>query len=156
MVSNLIIGATGSLIASFLFLQYTKRRDKAIDREKFAKSTGKYIGYAPKNEGGSTINKDRPLSNVEIIHLGGNLLQLTLKEINDPHEWQGLISMESNHYGTIIWRYKKLNNKEVDVEEHRFGLKQFVFFPKEDKKVAYLMGDIKAGYFNEFLIEVPG
>jgi len=41
------------------------------------------------------------------------------------------------------------------MEEHRFGIKKIVFFPKDDKKVAYLMVDIKAGYFNEFLIEEP-
>lgn len=151
--SNLLIGAVGSLIASGIFLQYTRRKGKAADKEKYAKASGTYIGYGPKSEGGSTINQDRPLSNVEIIHLGGNLLQLTLKEINDPHEWQGLISMESNHYGTLIWRYKKLHGKEVDMEEHRFGLKKFVFYPKDNKKVAYLMGDIQAGYFSEFLIE---
>ena len=80
-------------------------------------------------------------------------MQIHLKEINDPHQWQGLISMESNHYGTIIWRYINLHGKEIDPKEHLFGLKKFVFFPRNNKKVAYLMGDITAGYFNEILLE---
>ena len=63
-------------------VKYTKLF-RSVDREKYAKATGTYAGYGPKSEGGSVINKDRSLSNAEIIHPGGNLLQLTLKEIND-------------------------------------------------------------------------
>jgi hypothetical protein len=61
--------------------------------------------------------------------------------------------MESNHYGTIIWRYYILNGENVNPDEHRFGLKKFVYFPKDNKKNAYLMGDIQAGFYNEILIE---
>ncbi|MEB2786996.1 hypothetical protein [Algoriphagus persicinus] len=61
--------------------------------------------------------------------------------------------MDSNHYGTIIWRYDKLHDNKVNPNEHRFGLKKFVYFPQDGKKFAYLMGNIDAGYFNEILIE---
>lgn len=152
-LENLLTGIVGSLIAAVVFLLYTIRRDKKIEKEKYATSVGKYIGYGTTQQQGTIINKEKPLSKVEITHQGGNLLKLVLKEINDPHEWHGLISMESNHYGIIIWRYIKLHNEDVNPDEHRFGLKKFVFFPQDNKKTAYLMGDIQAGYFNEILIE---
>ena len=152
-ILNLIIGAIGSLIASFLFLQYTKKRDIEIERKKYAESAGKYVGYGPSTDGGSIINHDRPLSDVEIVYLRGNLLQITVSEKNDPHVWQGIISMESNHYGTIVWRYIKQHGKDTAENQHLFGLKKFVFFPKANKKVCYLMGDVQAGYFSEILME---
>lgn len=151
-IENLIIGALGSLIASVIFLRYTYYKDKKGVKEKYAASVGIYIGYGTTDPQGTILNKERPLSNVQITYEGGNLLKLVLKEINDPHEWHGLISMESNHYGTIIWRYVKLHNQIVNPDEHRFGLKKFVFFPQDNKRFAYLMGDIQAGYFSEILI----
>lgn len=152
-IENLLIGVLGSLIASRFFLLYTKRKDKNIEKEKYGAAVGKYIGYGTKVNQGTIIDRNKPLSNVEITYEGGNILKLVLKEINDPHEWHGLISMESNYYGTIIWRYVKLHNENVDRDEHRFGLKKFVYFPQDGKKTAYFMGDIQAGYFNEILIE---
>lgn len=154
-IENLLIGVLGSLIASGLFLLYTNYRDKKRERKKYAASVGNYIGYGTTVPQGTIIDKNRPLSNVKITYSGGNLLKLVLKEINDPHEWHGLISMESNHYGTIIWRYVKLHNEKVNPDEHRFGLKKFVYFPQDNIKTAYLMGDLQAGYFNEILIEQP-
>lgn len=152
-IENLLIGVLGSLIASGLFLFYTRRKDRNAEKEKYAASIGNYIGYGTTVAQGTIIDTARPLSKVEISYEGGNLLKLVLKEINHPHEWHGLISMESNHYGTIIWRYSKLDNEKVNPDEHRFGLKKFVYFPQDNKKTAYLMGNIEAGYFNEILIE---
>ena len=150
---NLIIGAIGSLIASFIFIRYTRKRDKEIERRNYDDSVGTYTGFGPTTDGGSIVNLERPLSDVEITYLRGNLLQITVKEINDPHTWQGIISMESNHYGTIVWRYIKQHGQDTAEKQHLFGLKKFVFFPKDNKKVCYLMGNLQAGYFNEFLIE---
>jgi hypothetical protein len=152
-MQNLLIGVLSSIIASVFFLIYVNWKDKKKEKKKYAASVGKYIGYGTTTQQGTIIDKNRSLSNVEIIYEGGNLLKLILKEINNLHEWHGLISMESNHYGTIIWRYTILNAEKVNSDEHRFGLKKFVYFPKDGKKTAYLMGDIQAGFYNEILIE---
>ena len=149
-IINLLIGVIGSLIAAYLFLNYTKKKDAKTEEVRYSASAGKYIGYGPD---GNTIDETKPISNAIIEYIGGNQLKLTLTEKNDPHEWIGIISLESNNYGTIVWRYDKLHGKKVDPKEHRFGLKKFAFLPWEGRKVAYLMGDIKAGYFNEILME---
>ena len=142
---NLLIGVLGSLIATVFFLFYANWSDKRRERKKYAASVGKYNGYGTTVPQGTIIDKNHLLSKVEITYKGGNLLEIILKEHDNPHEWQGLISMESNHYGTIIWRYNILHGENVDANEHRFGLKKFVYFPKDSKKTAYLMGDIQAG-----------
>lgn len=153
LINNLVVGATGSLIASFIFLEYTKRKDKQGDKERYGKAEGTYIGYGTTTENGTTINDKSPISDVKIIHLGGNLLQLNLKEKNNKHEWEGLISMQSNHFGTIVWRYTILNDEKPPSSEHRFGLKKFVFYPRDNKKVAYIKGELDSGYFTEILME---
>jgi hypothetical protein len=152
-MQNLLIGVLSSIIASVFFLVYVNYMDKKREKKKYAASAGKYTGYGTTTNPGTAIDRNQPLSDVEIIYEGGNLLKLILKEINHPHEWHGLISMESNHYGTIIWRYSILNGEKVNSDEHRFGLKKFVYFPKNNKKTAYIMGDIQERFYNEILIE---
>ncbi|XHR93864.1 hypothetical protein ACFJIV_26735 [Mucilaginibacter sp. UC70_90] len=152
-IQNLILGVASSIIASVLFLFYVSHKDKEKEKKKYAASVGEYIGYGPTVPNGDIVDMKSPLSNVEIIYEGGNLLKLVLKEINNSCEWHGLISMESNNYGTIVWRYDTLNGNKVDQDKHRFGLKKFVYFPKGNKRIAYLVDDIEKGFGNEILFE---
>ncbi|MFD2873653.1 hypothetical protein ACFS5N_14300 [Mucilaginibacter ximonensis] len=152
-VQNLGIGIIGSLIASAVFLLFTNWTYKKDKKKKYSAASGKYIGYGPTEKRGDVINMNRPLSDVKIIYQESNLLNIVLKEREHENEWHGLISMQSNNYGTIIWRYVVLGGKKVPSENHRFGTKQFAYLPRGNQKIAYLIDDIdKTGMDREILI----
>lgn len=139
-LSSFCIGIIGSLIASALFLWYERCKDEKREKLKYGAAAGKYTGYGPTTPGGDTINLEAPISCAEITYLGGNMLEIILKEKRnkgDENEWKGQISMESRNYGIIVYKYTILHGKQAGNNKHRFGTKRFHFLP-EEKKIVYL------------------
>jgi len=150
---NLAIGATGSIIASIIVILYTKRTDKEKVRLKFSGPVGEYFGYGHTTQGNSTISTDKPISEVSIKYEEDNKLKLILKELNSPHQWSGIVAMETENYGTVSWRYDILHDKPVDLYTHLFGFKRLMFVTRENKKIVYLVGEERYG--KEILIQKP-
>lgn len=148
---NIVVSIITSVIASRLYQLYIDDRQKKIEKTKYARSAGSYTGYGL-YEDSTLLNKDYPLSKVTITHLEYNMLYLVLKEINNPHEWHGFITMESANYGIVSWRYEILHGQKVPINEHQFGVKKFVYFPKDDLEVVYLTDESK-GFDREILIK---
>ncbi len=148
---NIIISIITSVIASRLYQLYIDDRQRKSEKEKYARSAGSYTGYGLYPDS-TLLNKDYPLSKVTITHLENNILQLVLKEINNPHEWHGLITMESGNYGIVSWRYEILHGQDVPINQHQFGVKKFVYFPKDSLEVVYLIDETK-GFDREILIK---
>lgn len=149
---ELVIGISGSILASLFMLYFVRLLEKNWQKRKYGAASGTYVGYGPTIAGGDIVNQRAPLSNVKISYLSDNILTLVVKEIDNPNEWQGIISMENNHQGKVIWRYHILHGQKVDASLHRFGLKDFVYFPKDKIKTAYLIGDITKGFGDEILL----
>ncbi len=152
-IVNLLIGAIGSIIASFIVIHFTKRIDKEKIRLKFSGPVDKYFGYSYTPQGLSTISTDKPISEVSITYVEDNKLKLILKELNSPRQWSGIVAMESESYGTVSWRYDILDDKPVDLHTHLFGFKRLMFIKRENKKIVYLVGE--EGYGKEILIQKP-
>ena len=150
-ICNLCIGVTGSVLASVIVIVYTQYKDKEKIKEKYSGPVGTYIGYGHTQQGGTIVNMDTALSEVTITYISENKLQLTLKEINNPHQWSGIVAMETESYGTLSWRYDILHGKPVDMKTHQFGFKRLMYLTRENKKIVYLVGE--EGYGKEILIE---
>jgi hypothetical protein len=147
---NIVLSIITSIIASRLYQLYIDKRQKKLEISKYARSAGSYTGYGLKTNS-TFLDTDNPLSKVNITYFDGNMLKLELKEINNPHEWHGLITMESGNYGIISWRYEILHGQKVPINEHQFGVKKFVYFPKDDLEIVYLIDETQ-GYDREILI----
>lgn len=150
---DLAIGATGSIIASIIVILLTNRTNKEKIRLKFSGPVGEYYGYAQTSEGSDTILIDKLISEVSITYESENKLLLTLKELNHPHQWSGIVAMETESYGTVSWRYDILHGKPLDITTHRFGFKRLMFLTKENKQIVYLVGE--KGFGEEILIQKP-
>jgi hypothetical protein len=148
---NLCIGVTGSVLASGIVIAYSQYKDKEKIKQKFSGPVGTYVGYGHTQQGGTIVNMDIPLSEVTIKYIAENKLHLTLKEIKHPHQWAGIVAMETESYGTLAWRYDILHGKPADMKTHQFGFKRLMYLTRENKKIIYLIGE--EGYGKEILIE---
>jgi hypothetical protein len=150
-VVNLIIGMTGSVLASVIVILYSRKQDKEKVRKQYSGPVGTYTGYGHTQQGSTYINSDAPLSEVFIEYIAENKLKMTVKEIAAPHQWSGIVAMETEAYGTVSWRYDILHGKPTDMKTHQFGFKRLMYLTRENKKIVYLVGE--KGYGEEILIE---
>jgi len=146
---SLTLGVTGSLIASWIVISATARRERERATEKYAGPVGSYTGHAY-TEQGTKITIDKPISKASIFYIGENVLRIELHEPNGS-TWVGRIAMQSEQYGEVTWHYDKLHGKPVDDNEHRFGFKRLMYLQRPAGKVVYLVGE--EGYGKEILIQ---
>ena len=148
---SLAIGVAGSLIASQLFLNWTRRREIETASRKFSGPEGTYTGYGYV-QAGTQLAIDKPISEATIQYIGENALTIELAELpSKGSRWVGRISMENEQYGVVSWNYVSLHGRPVDPKEHRFGFKRLMYLQREGGKVVYLVGE--EGYGKEILLE---
>ena len=148
---SLAIGVAGSLIASRLFLNWTKRREIEAAFRKFSGPAGSYTGYGHVQTG-IRIALDKPISEATLRYLGENSLSIELAELpSGGSRWVGQISMQSEQNGEITWHYVSLHGTPVDPNQHLFGFKRLMYLERSLGKVVYLIGE--EGYGKEILIQ---
>lgn len=107
---------------------------KSRNRNKFIKLEGKYDGYGYKEY---DLIKDKPQSRAKIKYYKDNLLKISVSYGNkySRSKWVGIITMELDNYGSIIWYYKIKEGQKFE-DRHSFGGKKLVV--REEKKKLYL------------------
>ena len=130
-VVSLLIGVVASLTASWIAWRLSLRYSRRCYRRKYGRFPGKYEGFGFMKEDGRKL-QDQPQSQAVIRYQKDNLLLIEL-EHND-RKWSGFITMETENYGTVAWRYHGLPN-----DKREFGLKRCIFNLEEDE--IYLIGE---------------
>ncbi|MGD1047077.1 MAG: hypothetical protein ABR936_17370 [Bacteroidota bacterium] len=151
MLLSLAIGIISSFIASIMFLKFTNRTNKEEFRIKYSGPVGEYSGYSYTGPNSINIQLEQPVSDAKIEYVSENKLRLTLRELNNPNQWTGIISMETEYYGSVSWRYNILNNKPADITTHSFGFKRLIYLTIDRRKMVYLIGE--EWYGKEILIQ---
>jgi len=141
MTLGFVVGVITSAIGTCLVIQWQSDHKRRIQAEKYGKIAGKYQGFTFKASNGRKLSTE-PKSTAEITYLKDNFLKIRLVEHNG-RSWQGLITMEMEQYGSLVWNY--LNSTQ---EEYEFGFKRcIVNSPNE----IYLIGEKLDGYDKEVL-----
>jgi len=138
-----VVGFLSSLLASLLERRSQMARTKRLQAEKYGKMAGKYQGFTFEASNGRKLSTE-PKSTAEITYLKANLLKIRLD--HDDRSWEGLITMEMEQYGSLVWKY--LNSIQ---EEYEFGFKRCIINSLTE---IYLIGEKLDGYDREVLERV--
>ena len=117
---NFFFAIVSSITATVLTLLCLSLCNRIRNRMKFSKAKGKYRG-------------DGTDSDALIKYKGGNRLSITVTHDEGKRTWEGLITMDNEHYGTLGWKYTDNSNE--------FGFKKCIV-SKEDKKVFLISVDL--------------
>jgi len=166
-VIALVSGIVSGAIVAFATYRIISWRDKQALRDKFGKADdeGKaYKGYRfekydeddgehKKGEFKWVLEKE-PASEARIKYKQNNILSITLTSLEAKNSetgehlvWDGEMAMESENFGTVVWRYTNLPKPQ-----HRFGFKRCIVKEEFDKVYVYLVGEEIEGYGKEVLI----
>lgn len=127
------LGFIASLGASMLILKIERLNKRKVSRNKWQKYQGNYVGFGYEQDNGSILNI-KPQSKAEIEFIQDNKLTISLK--HDKREWTGLIVMDFDNYGSIVWHYKPEQENE-----HVFGFKRCIFIEETERFCIYLIGE---------------
>ena len=149
-----------SIVATCIVLLITEVISPYI---KYSKLSGKFDIFWIKDwdKGGSEIDLNKPMGEVEIEYKWRNKLKIIHKQtMHDNytqsinHQWEGTLIMETPQYGTVAFSYLVLWGNPLEMNVHRLGFKKVIYGgKKENKKIIYLIGDRAEGYGKEVLIE---
>ncbi len=127
------LGITASVIASVVLLRAERISKKNESRRKWERYKGTYAGYGY-DQGSDSIINPSPQSEAKIYYKIDNKLEISLS--HDSREWSGLIIMDFENYGSIIWHYKPIQE-----HEHNFGFKRCILKEDNEKFCIYLIGE---------------
>lgn len=127
------LGVLASIIASYFVLNKERSNKRKEAKCKWYKYHGIYEGFGY-IQGSNSIINPVPQSKAEIKYIQDNKLTISLK--HDKREWTGLIIMDFENFGSIVWQYKPEQKNE-----HIFGFKRCIFNEEEDRFCIYLVGE---------------
>ena len=93
-ISNLFPGIVATALTALYLFVYNKIQN----RKKFSKAKGKYHG-------------DGTGSEASIEYKGGNKLRIKLTHDGRKRTWEGLITMDNEHYGSLGFKYTDRQNE---------------------------------------------
>ena len=129
-------GVITSAIGTCLVIRWQTRRLKRLQAEKYGKMGGNYRGFTFEASNGRTLTTE-PKSTAEITYLKANLLKIRLD--HNGRSWQGLIAMEMEQYGSLVFKY---------LDSHEFGFKRCIINSPDE---IYLISEKLDGYDREVL-----
>ncbi len=148
--SNLSLGIISSILASVLTLLILRYCNKQKDRKRFSKAEGEYDGYVPCQDKARELKKES-VSEAKVTYEGENRLRITLTHDKGARTWEGLITMENEHYGSLGFQYTNMTEGQYE-----FGFKRCIVSVKGDKilliNVAPPRGEGEIVYGREILI----
>jgi hypothetical protein len=145
---NLLAGAViGFFVGVFANYTYGRIRMKSANAElkrRFAHIPGDYVAFLLPDSP-DIIDYANPVGNVSITYERDNILLLRYAEIKDDNVWEAVVWMETPSFGSLAWRYVRLQGREP-VSEHRCGFKRCVVSERigrngESRLYFYLVGE---------------
>jgi hypothetical protein len=125
--SNLFLGFISSILASALTILVIHLCKKRKDRKRFSKAEGEYLGYEPRQDNSRELEKE-PISEARVTYEGENRLSIILSHDKGARTWEGLITMENEHYGSLGFQYTN-----IPEDQYEFGFKKCIVSVKGDK-----------------------
>jgi hypothetical protein len=118
--SDLSLGFISSVFASIftavIIFWYRRRQD----RKMFSKAAGKFLGYTPIEQNPRKLSEG-PKSKAQIFYEGKNRLRIQLTHDDGKRTWEGVITMENEHYGSLSWQYINM-----PPGQYEFGFKRCI------------------------------
>ena len=147
LVNGLFIGILSSVLATIIVLTIQYLHRKSVFKKKFLILEGEYEGYGYSDSYPTKLNTNESQSNASIKYIERNKLKIYVK--HDERKWTGDLIMESENFGTIVWKY---DSEKAD--EHNFGFKRCYVWKDNDanKLFLYLIGESQLdGTYNGLL-----
>ena len=136
----LIIQFFIGIVAAVAVIAVERKIQKCYERKKFSKAEGTYKGYAVKGSDFRAM-EEKPQSEAKITYKGQNRLEIKVTYTNH-RIWKGVLVLENEHYGTIGWRYVRMEPNRLE-----FGFKRCIIEPDGNRILL-----IDAMYGNEALV----
>jgi len=132
-INGLLLGTIASLFGATIVLLC----QKIILRKRYKFLEGKYDGYGFRDDD-LTLRKQDPQSKAEINYKNDNKLEIIVSHGsgNNQRTWSGMITMELETYGSIVWQYKSEQDYEFN-----FGLKRCIVKRENEKVYLLLIGE---------------
>ena len=116
-----VIGVLASLVVAAAFACGSWWSGRRLLRKRYEGLVGDgYEGWGfVDDEAAELVRKPQPQSQASIEYVARNILRIHV--VHDGREWTGEVSMENEHFGTVVWRY-------IDVADGReaFGFKRIM------------------------------
>jgi len=118
---DFVIGMSASLTVTVVFAIGGWRYGHRVLRKRYEGMVGDdYTGWGFVNDEAAELERrSQPQSQARIEYVARNILRIHVE--HDKRHWTGEVSMENEHFGTIVWRY-------TDVAKGReaFGFKRIM------------------------------
>jgi hypothetical protein len=125
--SDLFLGFTSSVLAVIFTTVINSWRLKQQDKKKFSKAAGKFLGYTPLEQKPRKLSEGLK-SEAQIFYEGKNRLRIQLTHDDGKRTWEGVITMENEHYGSLSWQYINM-----PPGQYEFGFKRCIISSDGDK-----------------------
>jgi hypothetical protein len=146
--NGFFVGALSSLAATAL----AHLVGRVSWKKRYGKAEGQYEGKVFKKDTWELA--EEPVSKAEIEYKQDNVLSIKLTSLIEKNVdtkeylvWIGEMTMESENFGTVVWRYTNLPKPQ-----HQFGFKRCIVQEEPDAAYVYLIGEAVEGYGKEVLI----
>lgn len=136
--NGLLLGVIASLISSIIVIRFEKNRRRKKDKTKYNYLEGNYDGFGFKKDDLTLIDPEQQ-STAKVNYLKDNKLEITVTHNsgdNEQRTWSGIIIMELETYGSIVWRYHPEQENEFN-----FGLKRCIVKREKGKVFLLLIGE---------------
>lgn len=149
---NLVAGAglgfMMGILANMWYGRYHANQARAELRKKYAPIAGTYTAYLFVKDS-DNIDYDNPCGKCRITYEKENILHLHYEEIRHDHIWEAAAWMENPSFGSLAWRYVRLQGREPP-SEHRYGFKRCIVTNGrgrngEPRRYFYLEGEAPFG-----------
>ncbi len=130
LIAGGVIGFTLGVCANMLTARIAANGTKAELRRKYAGIAGDYTAFLfiKDNDKKETdkIDYDHPAGDCRITYEKENILCLHYQQKDQDSKWEAVVWMENPNFGTLAWRYIRLQGREPPAE-HRFDFKRCIF-----------------------------
>jgi len=116
-----VIGVLASLVVTAAFAFGRWWNGRRVLRRRYDGMVGDgYEGWGFVDDGAAElVRKPKPQSRASIEYTARNILRMHV--VHDGRQWTGEVSMENEHFGTVVWRYTDVaNGREA------FGFKRII------------------------------
>jgi hypothetical protein len=127
LLGALSLGIISSVIASALTAAIILLQRKWEDRKIFSKAAGSFLGYSPREDDPRSLSPV-PQSQAEIVYEGKNRLRIQVSHDNGTRKWEGLITLENEHHGSLSWEYVDMPPGQCE-----FGFKRCIISSSGEK-----------------------
>lgn len=129
--ATLATGALASILATFITNAVIGHRIN----KRYRVTEGSYSGYGfVDDDANPLVQRADEQSKAEITHVRGNVLHLSV--CHGGRRWDGDLAMETDTYGTVVWRYSDLPD-----DVHSFGFKRIMVRIGTDRVLLYVLGE---------------